>query len=171
MNWKLKKIGRPSFDEFYQFIENFILYEYTEYPPEIRKAFWDKDFQRKDLLHGMKEGTKVLFAAIADKKIVGFAVLFLEYGGASYLKWIGVDKNYRGFGIGSRLLEKAMSYARQKHYHFAYLWTESLENIRFYHRRGFALVGLQKEAWYGQDEYLMQKNLSHPHPSSWKINK
>lgn len=160
MKHSINQLSTTDLSPFLTFLKNFILNQFLDYPPNVRQAYWQKDFGNKErLLKELKTNKTRIYVARDKKKIIAFALVKIEPGGGFFLSWLGVDKPYRGQGIESEFLKKVEKVALAEGCHFIYLWTENQNNIRFYKKRGFGLVGLQKQAWYGQDEYLMQKNI------------
>lgn len=166
MEHVVKKLNPKDFDRFYNFASDFILNRYQDYPPEVRKKYLEQDLDKKQLVEDIEKGNAQVLVAFSAGGIVGFAVLGFERGGAVHIQWLAVDEKYRGHGIGSQLLVLSEEVAKEHKCHFVILWTESEKNIEFYQKRGYYLVGLQRQAWYGIDENLMQKNLCPPFPIS-----
>ena len=106
--------------------------------------------------------------AKSGKEIVGFLKGFVGYGGSSWVNWLGVEKKFRKRGVGAILLQEAEGFFKSKLCHFIQCCTENSELVNFYKKKGWKLVGLQKESWCGQDEYLLQKNIAKPHFELWK---
>ncbi len=159
---QIEPVAIKNFGQFYAFAQDFILNHYLDYPPKLRKKYLELEFDPKIIKKRIKKGEDLILIAWVKEKVVGFLVNSFESGGCAHLQWFGVDKNYRNSGIGSRLLKEMEKKIIEKKYHFVILWTESQSNIEYYKKRGYDLVGLQKQSWFGQDEYLMQKNLCPP---------
>jgi GNAT superfamily N-acetyltransferase len=69
----------------------------------------------------------------------------------AHLRWYIVDDEYRGRGIGTILLRKAMDFCRQCGYASVYLWTfGGLDAARhLYESQGFTLVEEKKDRSWG----------------------
>ena len=76
-----------------------------------------------------------------DNRIVGF-LLLMDRGEAAQLRFFLITKDYRGIGLGKRLMEKFMAFARGCGYKSSYLWTTSeLDAAAFlYTSYGFGLT-------------------------------
>lgn len=72
---------------------------------------------------------------------------------------MAVKKNFRGEGIGTKLIEELDKWALANKFHYIYLNTETDKNIEFYKKRGFRYVGIQKNSWFGEDEHILEKNV------------
>lgn len=166
----IQKLKLADFDQFYTFARDFVLRKYLDFPPAVRRGYWRSEFDKAGLKEAIQEGEIIILLAVADQKIIGFTYLTFETGGGAILQWLVVDKDYRGQGVGSQLLSEAEIITKKKKNHFLYLWTESQKNIDYYKKRGFYLVGRQKEAWFGLNENLLQKNLCPPFSKQWEKN-
>lgn len=164
MKFKVEPLKLEDFDKFYRFSHDFILEQYLDYSPKLREKYFEIEFEPKEVKKMLKNGEKVVFLAWSEGKIIGFTTVDINFkkGGCAWVQWLGVDKKFRRFGAGTELLKAVEEVAVKQKCHFLILWTESKKNIEYYLKRGYYLVGLQKQSWFGQDEYLLQKNLCRP---------
>lgn len=163
-DYQVKKLDLKDFSRFYRFASDFILNKYQDYPPEVRRKYLEIDLDQKQLKKKLKQGKAEVLIAFLNREIVGFTVLNFEPGGGVHVQWLAVDERYRGQGVGSRLLQLTEKVAKDHQCHFIVLYTESEKNIKYYEKRGYKLVGLLKESWFGMNENLMQKSLCPPFP-------
>ena len=72
---------------------------------------------------------------------IGFLAL-MERGEAAQLRYFFMDENYRGIGLGKRLMELFMAFLKETGYQSCYLWTttEQLAAAGLYQRFGFKWV-------------------------------
>ena len=64
------------------------------------------------------------------------------HGQGAHLRWFIVANRFQGTGMGTRLIEAAINFCREKNYHQLYLWTfTGLDAARqLYEKHGFSLV-------------------------------
>ena len=64
------------------------------------------------------------------------------HGQGAHLRWFIVANRFQGTGMGTRLIEAAINFCREKNYHQLYLWTfKGLDAARqLYEKHGFSLV-------------------------------
>lgn len=69
-----------------------------------------------------KQGGEV-WVAEADGQIIGFIGLVGIDEDVAQLRWFLIEPEYRGIGLGRRLIACALDYCRQKKYKKVFLWT------------------------------------------------
>ena len=87
----------------------------------------DQVFERYDI-----QGMAKFFAAGADGEIwvaddagqvVGAIAIVAAEGGDAQLRWFYLEPEYRGRGLGRRLMSVALDYCRQRRFERVFLWT------------------------------------------------
>lgn len=83
-----------------------------------------------------------LFVACADDKIVGSIQVLRQTTDTAQLRWFAVDAEFRGHGIGTRLLDAAKSFCIEQGYNHVHLGTiDFLKSARkLYAKYGFVLT-------------------------------
>jgi len=64
-----------------------------------------------------------LWIAERDGAIVGSMAIVNAGGGAAQLRWLLVEPETRGLGIGQALVDKGVAFCREKSYTSIFLWT------------------------------------------------
>jgi len=87
-------------------------------------------------------GSKHLWVAVDDSKVVGLVGLIVEENEAEIEPLI-VSRSYRGKGIGRKLVEQAVSEARQMKVQFLSVRhvARNIQTIRFLYKQGFQNLG------------------------------
>lgn len=164
---KVQQLKLEDFEKFYQAAKKLILDQFIDYPPNVRNFYWRLSFRRKDLQEELLDDDEITIVAKDKEKIIGFLSAVFEVGGGLRIAWLIVDQNYRGQGVGGKLVERIEKIALNEKCHFVFLYTESGGAMDFYRKHGYRLVGEMKEAWCGRDEVVMQKNVSKPFEDNW----
>lgn len=101
---------------------------------ERRDAFWTATTA------GHVEGSITIDGRSADNE-------------GAHLRWFIVSDALRGRGLGSRLIDTAIGFCRDKHYERVYLWTfEGLDAARrLYERAGFRLAAERRGTQWGRE--------------------
>lgn len=88
-----------------------------------------------------------------EGKIVGSVFLVRESDDAAKLRMLYVEPEARGLGIGSRLTDECIRFARQKRYKALTLWTNDIlvSARRIYQAAGFKLISEEKHCSFGKD--------------------
>ena len=104
-----------------------------------------------------KEVTSARFWVAKDikKGVLGTTGLYTHKGDqneAIWLGWFCVDPDYRGKGLGSRLLDYSIKKAKKEGFDYLRLWTTSSPNEKMaqglYESRGFRIFDRKKDGRY-----------------------
>ena len=119
----------------------------------LRKEFEDDLELSKDEL----ENNSSHIMALYDEKVVGVGRIHKIDQESSQIRYMAVDSNYRGFGIGNLILSELISIAvsdNQKH-----IILHSRENaIEFYKKNNFILIEKSHLLYNKIQHYLMKKS-------------
>jgi GNAT superfamily N-acetyltransferase len=88
-----------------------------------------------------------------DGENVGSVLLVKETDEVARLRLLLVEPQARGLGIGARLVEECIRFARSARYRKITLWTHSvlIAARRIYERAGFTLVGTKRHNEFGKE--------------------
>jgi ribosomal protein S18 acetylase RimI-like enzyme len=77
-----------------------------------------------------------------DNRIVGFVLLMHRENNAAQLRYFYLEPEYRGIGLGKKLMKLFMDFLKEKGYRSSYLWTthELQAAASLYTRHGFKLT-------------------------------
>ena len=98
----------------------------------------------------------ILYVAVVNNKIVGSIQILKHDEETAQLRWFAVDKDYRGHGIGSKLMNAAKKFCQEHGYTKVYLGTIDFltDARRLYAKFGFELT----ETWVNNDWALQSIN-------------
>lgn len=84
--------------------------------------------------------------------IVGFLLLMHREGNAAQLRYFYLEADYRGIGLGKRLMELYMEFLRSCNYKSSYLWTtdELPAAAALYRKAGFRLTEEKESTAFGK---------------------
>jgi ribosomal protein S18 acetylase RimI-like enzyme len=85
-------------------------------------------------------------------KIVGFLLLMHRENATAQLRYFYLEPEYRGIGLGKKLMECFMDFLKEKGYTSAYLWTthELYAAASLYTRHGFRLTESRESIEFGK---------------------
>ena len=96
------------------------------------------------------ERSRIWACEHADR-MIGF-LLLMDRGHAAQLRYFLIKPDYRGIGLGSKLMNRYMDFLRQCGYEGSYLWTthELSTAARLYKRHGFLLTEEKESITFGK---------------------
>lgn len=96
-------------------------------------------------------GRSRIWACEHDDRMIGF-LLLMDRGASAQLRYFLIEPEYRGIGLGTKLLNLYMDFLYQCEYKASYLWTtHELETAAFlYKRHGFNLTEEKESISFGK---------------------
>jgi GNAT superfamily N-acetyltransferase len=92
-----------------------------------------------------------IWACEHNEQMIGF-LLLMDRGHAAQLRYFLIEPEYRGVGLGSKLMNLYMEFLRECGYQESYLWTtHELSTAAFlYKRHGFQLTEEKESTAFGK---------------------
>ena len=120
---------------------------------------WNEQFEAlvaeivAHFLHNFDPKHEACWMAEMDGQIVGSVFVVKQSDNVAKLRMLLVEPRVRGLGIGGRLVEECIRFARQKGYTKLVLWTNSIlvGARRIYERAGFVLTESEAHHSFGHD--------------------
>lgn len=108
----------------------------------------------------IRDDPDAVLVAVNNEQCVGFCVSRPD-DGTIWLSWFGTHPDWRGMGLGQRLLHALENTVRTKNIHK--IWcdsrTENVPSRAALARAGFREICTIPNHWYGQDFVLLEKLL------------
>lgn len=85
-------------------------------------------------------------------RIIGFLLLMHRENHSAQLRYFLIRPEFRGMGLGKRLMRMFMDCLRERHYRSAFLWTthELRAAASLYRRHGFVLTSEKESTAFGK---------------------
>ncbi|CDZ79865.1 nucleoside triphosphate pyrophosphohydrolase [Candidatus Rubidus massiliensis] len=108
-------------------------------------------------INGLEEDP-ISFEIFHDQEFVG-AIVVQCFWGQLHIKYLFVEKHYRGQGIARELMNYALEFGKKQGYHFAFVETMSFQAPEFYQKMGFKIEF--SRSGYAKDTcfHYLKKNL------------
>ena len=124
-----------------------------------REYGWNAEFEAlvasivADMMKNHDPAWERGWIAERDGERIGSVFVVRKREGVAQLRLLILTPAARGLGLGGRLADECIAFAREKGYQRMVLWTNrNLDAARaIYARRGFTLVGSEPHHSYGQD--------------------
>jgi len=120
---------------------------------------WDEHFEAlvaqivADFINNYNPERERCWIAEMNGEIVGSVFVVQSSETVAKLRLLLVEPRARGLGLGSRLVEECIRFARRRGYQKLMLWTNSVlvEARHIYQKKGFQLVAEESHHSYGHD--------------------
>lgn len=110
---------------------------------------YERDYAAEDTDYGFDEAGATVFFAEVDGKLAGRIKMMKWWNRFGYVEDIVVNPEYRGLGIGRKLLERGIQWAREQGYPGVMLETQdnNVTACRLYESCGFILGGFDRNVY------------------------
>jgi DNA-binding MarR family transcriptional regulator/GNAT superfamily N-acetyltransferase len=120
---------------------------------------WNSQFEAlvaqivADFINNFKPTREHCWIAEVDGAIAGSVFVVQAGGTVARLRLLLVEPGARGLGLGTRLVEECIRFARRAGYHTLTLWTNDVlkEARHIYQKTGFTLVAQEPHHSFGHD--------------------
>src|SRR5688572_4497064 len=87
-----------------------------------------------------------------DGRMIGFLLLMHRENNAAQLRYFYLEPEYRGIGLGKKLMQQFISLLKEKGYSSSYLWTthEQQAAAALYSRHGYVLTEEKESLAFGK---------------------
>jgi len=164
---KIEKATQKDINQFWDVFKQSVETQFLEYPIKVIRFFLEKQYTKNHLKQWLKKGTITLLVAKNKKNIVGYLLANYPYGGVSSVIWLAVQNSFQKRGIGSMLLKEYEIIIKKKGVHEILLLVTNKENLKFYKKNGYKLIGFIPQNYFGLDSWWLYKKIQNPKINKW----
>jgi ribosomal protein S18 acetylase RimI-like enzyme len=120
-----------------------LVYTITDVEP------YEREVQLEDVEYGFTDTPPAIFFAEAEGKLAGRVKMLVWWNQFAYVEDLVVNPEYRGTGIGRKLLERGIQWARENNFPGVMLETQD-DNVAacaLYQSCGFVLSGFDRNVY------------------------
>jgi len=110
---------------------------------------YEREVRAEDVDYGFDDAGSMIFFAEVDAKLAGRIKMMKWWNQFGYVEDLVVNPEYRGLGIGRKLLERGIQWAREKGFPGVMLETQN-DNVpacTLYQSCGFVLSGFDRNVY------------------------
>ena len=110
---------------------------------------YEKDIHAEDTDYGFDEAGPTIFFAEADNKLAGRIKLLKWWNQFAYIEDIVVNPEFRGMGVGHKLMERGIQWARENGFPGVMLETQdnNVPACKLYASFGFEISGFDRNVY------------------------
>jgi len=162
IKFRVKRATVKDINPFWEFFTASVKELFPDYAEKTKNYYLKKEYTKKSVRKCIKNKTATLLLALDnDKKIMGYIMGGIPFGGIAYVSWIAVDKPFQGQGMGSKLLRRYEFIAKRQGVHKIHIWTTK-RNIKFYKKNNYRLLGHISKNYFGEDDWFLYKSIQSP---------
>jgi len=157
MKVRIEKIKKRDLPAFYSLFKKALYEDFKEFSPRVAAYQW-KRHRKSNLLKWIKRKEEYIFLAKNNGRIAGILASQPMIGGVANCDWLIVSREFRGQGIGRRLLDFWENWVKRHQGHMLIL-TADAKNLDFYNKAGFRQFGCLKGGYFGNTDYYLRKRI------------
>lgn len=156
-----RKAETGDLDEFFVLFSKLTMKLFPEYSLRTRNFILKKEYNLDALKAQFNSKQIIIYLAFCSKELVGYLIVRPIVGGVCLGEWMAVGESRQNAGVASGLLNIWEKDAKASGMHKLHLWADK-RNVQFYKNRGFNLVGMIPENYYGANDYFFYKSIQKP---------
>ncbi len=141
---KIKKIAINEYGKFWKCFKNSLLSDFKYLKQKKREKMLKENWNYERLKRKLKQGNRKVWLVYDKQKIIGYLIGTEKNKQKVRLNWIWVKKDYRGKGIGKKLINKFENSLSNSN-KCIYLTTSNKKNIPFYEKMGYIFFKTRKK--------------------------
>lgn len=165
MNSEIEILKKEDVGSFYPVFAQALKTIFPCYTQKIIELFINKIYTPANFIYWLNNNLKTIIVTKEKDKITGFIVIDQPYGGVSFCRWLAVLPKYQKKGLGRKLINAWVDFAKSQGCHKVELASEPLAKT-FYEKVGLTLEGERKLSYFSVDNFIFGKIIGKPNEES-----
>lgn len=113
----------------------------------LEKECFSTPWSEKIFIDTLNDESSYFIAAGYESRLIGYAGMYVAAKSEGYIYNIAVDKNFRGMGIATKMVNKLINYSKDMNLDFLSLEVRQSHTvaIHLYEKCGFVSCGIRKD--------------------------
>ena len=161
MNVQIGIATQNDIGAFYPVFTGMLQSQFPGYSKKTVKYLLEKMYAPESFAYWIKYNIKTILLVKADSAIAGFGVIDEPYGGVSFMRWLGIQKEFQRKGLGTQLINIWIEIAKKTNCHKVEVASQP-EAREFYKKTQLDEEGMRKCSYFGIDQYVFGKVIGTP---------
>lgn len=126
---------------------------------DLKKQIYEGFSRHAIIMTGHDEKFQPIAFLAQERGCFVGAIVLESFWGNLHVKYLYVDENYRGKGIGASLIERTLKMGRESSCSFVFVETMSFQALEFYQKMGFQLEFTRSGYAHGTSFHYLKRDL------------
>lgn len=161
MNSEISILKKEDVGGFYPVFVQALKTVFPCYSQKTADFFVNKVYTPANFIYWLNNNLKTILVSKEKDELTGFMVIDQPYGGVSFCRWLAVLPKHQKKGLGKKLIEAWIVFARSQGCHKIELASQPLAKT-FYEKVGLTLEGEKKLSYFGVNQFIFGKVIGKP---------
>ncbi len=156
MSCEISILKKEDVGGFYPIFVQAIKTTFPCYSQQMTEFFINKIYTPANFIYWLNNNLKTIIIAKEKDELTGFIIIDQPYGGVSFCRWLAVLPKYQKKGLGRKLIDAWIVFAKSQGCHKVELASQPLAK-NFYEKAGLIREGERKLSYFGVNQFVFGK--------------